>query len=270
MREAWFGDSANRRSKRQSSVIYIWLRGTVDWEDEEAFWAQVQSRFRPTAELWNSTFNVPFHLFRHRVREIAALNLSRVENVVLAEWEEIPDGERVVPVDDDDWFAPNLVEVLEREWRLERGITWTPSWIGVPTDLGQRIYLIRRGLLPFTPPHWTCDTNNYALVKGPGSRPLLASHVRASEWFDGPGREVVGRIRSQRLSIGNRTIASQTSLRSLGPRARRGEMTRRRLLGRFRRYRKLYRRRLRWGRLPDWARPYVARMAELMDELEPK
>lgn len=240
------------------------MRKTVDWLDEDAFWRQVEPRFRPRAELWNEAISMPFHVFRHRVKEIAASNLSRVEGAPIAAWDEIPDGARVVSVDDDDWFAPNLAEVLEREWGDARGVHWNPLWIGVPSDLGHRIYATRRSLLPFTPPHWTCDTNNYGLVKGPESRPLAERHEVATDWFDGPGRSAVRRIPG-RLSVNNRTLGSQTSLR---PTARRGELTRARLLRRLARYKRLYRRR-RWPPEPDWARPYMAMMADLMDELEP-
>jgi hypothetical protein len=246
-------------------VIHCWLRETLDWEDEEAFWAQVQPRFRPRVEVWNSTINMPFHIFRHRVREVAALNHSRVENVIWADWDEIPEGARVVPIDDDDWFAPHLAATLEREWGSLLGISWTATWIGVPSVFGHRINLIRRELLPFTPPHWTCESNNYGLVKGPDNRDLLEAHGLASDWFDGPGRESVKRI-GRRLSVNNRTLGSQTSLR---PTKRHGEIDRSRLLYRLRRYKTLYRR-WRWQREPAWCRPYVAMMAELMDELEPR
>jgi hypothetical protein len=246
-------------------VIHVWLRATLDWEDEEAFWAQVPERFRPRAELWNATINMPIHLFRHRVREIAALNQSRVEGAVWASWEEIPDGAKVVPVDDDDWFAPNLIEVLESEWGEEAGIHWTGSWIGVPSVVGHRLHLIKRALLPFTRPFWTCESNNYGMVKGPGTRPLLEEHGFACDWFDGPGRDQVKKI-GPRLSATNRNLGSQTSLR---PTKRRGELDRARLLRRLRKYKRLYRRPP-WGRGLDWSRPYLAMMAELMDELEPR
>jgi hypothetical protein len=246
-------------------VIYICVRRTLDWEDEAASWAQLQPRLKPRVELWNSTINMPFHVFRHRVRAIAALNHSRVENAVCAEWDEIPDGGRVVPVDDDDWFAPNLAQILERQWGSARGVWWNPRWIGVPADLGHRIYATRRALLPFTPAHWTCDTNNYAVVKDEESRTLLTSHVAATDWFDGPGREAVTRIKG-RPSINNRTLGSQTSLR---PTARHGEIDRSRLLQRLRRYKALYRRR-RWPREPAWSRPYMTMMGQLMDKLEPR
>lgn len=240
------------------------MRKTVDWLDEDAFWRQVEPRFKPRVELWNDVIGMPFHVFRHRVKEIAALNLSRVEGARVAEWEAIPEGARVVPVDDDDWFAPDLAEVLEREWGDAQGVHWNPVWIGVPSDFGHRIYATRRHILPFTPPHWTCDTNNYALVKGPVTRPMAESHKLATDWFDGPGRDAVRRIPG-RPSANNRSLGSQTSLR---PTVRRGELTRARLLRRLARYKRLYRRR-RWPREPDWARPYMALMADLMDELEP-
>jgi hypothetical protein len=247
-------------------MIYIWVRQTVDWLDEDAFWAQVPPRFKPRAEVWNANLNMPFHLFRHRVRQIAELNLSRVEGAtVVAEWDEIPDGAQVVPVDDDDWFAPDLAAVLGAEWDAEPGVHWTGSWIGIPSEFGHRVHLVRRALLPFTRPLWTCESNNYAMLKGQDNRAELAEHGVACEWFDGPGQGAVKKI-GRRLSVNNRTLGSQTSLR---PTKRRGEIDRARLLQRLRRYKRLYRRPP-WGRGLGWCRPYMAMMDELMRELEPR
>jgi hypothetical protein len=94
-------------------VIYIWVRETTDWQNERTFLAQVDPKFRPKVELWNDTFDMPFHVFRHKLRAIA-------------------------------------------------------------------------NLLPFTPPKWICTTNNYAAIKGPENRDVLAKHTRASEWFKRP------------------------------------------------------------------------------------
>jgi hypothetical protein len=240
-------------------VIYIWVRETVDWANEQAFRAQLDPAFAPRVDLWNATFDIPFHRFRHRVSEITQLNLSQVRGASRARWETIPDGELVVPIDDDDWLAPDLGQVLEREQdRGFDGYRWTASWIESPIGPGHRFYLLRRRALPWTPEKWICSSNNYAIVKSETTKQLLASHVRASEWV---GRAPPGTVRTidRRLSLINRSLASKTSLRWDRP-----DFTRSQLLRKFRRYRTLY------EPPPDdlaWARPYVELMGELMGRL---
>ena len=267
-------------------MIYVWIRATVNWEDEQAFLAQLDPSFKPKVDLWNATFNTPFHLFRHRVREIARLNHSRIEGAILASWAEIPEGALVVPVDDDDWLSPDLGDVLEEEYDPDlTGYYWVRTFFEVPFDLGHRLGLIRRSLLPRTPPRYFATTNNYALLKSPETRLLLESHIDASRWFEGQGAERAKGI-ERHLSAMNRTLASQTSLtkRRLRP------VDRSVLIRKFHRYRRLYRDlarepdpvRLRWRRrsgpvwgrprAPElaWCRPYLAMMADLMEELTPR
>jgi hypothetical protein len=240
--------------------VYIWVRTTLDWADEEAVLAGVRPGFRPRIDLWNRTFNLPFHVFRHRVREIARLNHARVEGAVCADWDEIPRGALVLPVDDDDWFSPDAARVLDRARDPDAaGYVWEGRWLEVPMSLGHRVYLLRRRLLPWSAPKWICSTNTYALPKEEWATPLLGNHVDASRYFEGRAGSL--KRLPGGLSVANRTLASQTALRRDLPTLSRGA-----LIAKFRRYKQIYDR-------PTpaelaWCRPYKEAMAELMAALE--
>jgi hypothetical protein len=242
-------------------MIYIWVRHTVPWEDEQAFLAQVNPRFKPKVDTWNETFSIPYNLFRHRVREIARQSLSVVEDTVVADWDEIPDGALVAPLDDDDWFAPELGHALEHERDPAlSGYRWVNGFLQVPMYFGHRIHLLRRRFLG-APAKLTCTTNNYALVKREGIRILLSRHVLAGNWF---GEQEPGAVTylDRRLSVMNRTVASQTQMGGPRPYVTRSELVRK-----ANGYRRLYEN----PRLGDdlaWCRPYVEMMAALMDELK--
>jgi hypothetical protein len=248
-------------------VIYIWIRRTVDWGDGDAATDQLTDAWlKPKVPLWNGTFNISYQDFRYRVAQIAQLNHSLVDGAMRAGWDAIPDGAVVLPVDDDDWFAPHAARALEGELDPSAsGYLWPSRWIEVPINLGHKLHLARRRLLPRTPPKWLCSTNNYAMVKRSWTKALLESHIRASRWFEGQVSGPDGRVKrvDGPLSVANRTLASQTTLGHRRMTIRRAELVRK-----FRRYQRLYDR-----PLPpelDWCRPYVAMMGELMEELEPK
>ena len=160
--------------------------------------------------------------------------------------------------------SPGAARALAAE--LDPGVPaylWASRWIEVPINLGHRLQLLRRRIVPSTPPRWLCGTNNYAMVKGPGAKEVLGHHLRASRWFEDELTRGSGRVKriAGELGLANRTLASQTTLSQ-----RKHVIGRSELLRKYRRYRKLYER-----PLPHdlaWARPYVAKMSELMDELE--
>jgi hypothetical protein len=245
-------------------LIYIYVRRTLDWarEDGESIDPQMRSKVR----LWDATFTIPYHAFRDRVAQIAELNHSRVHGVKRAKWDEIPEDALVLPVDDDDWFAPDAGVILEREREpAATSYVWDSRWIEVPTGLRHHLWLIRRRLIPGTPQRWLCTTNNYAVVKGPGSKELLASPREASRSFQARlerADRTVKRI-DARLSVANRTLASQTSLRP-----QQATITRSLLIRKFRRYKRLYKQPL--PRELDWCQLYLRMMSELMDGLEVK
>jgi hypothetical protein len=245
-------------------VIYIWVRATVPWEDGEVARAAIRPDLRRRLDLWNDTFSISYQRFRQRVREIADLNHSRVDGAVKAEWDQLPDSALVMPVDDDDWFAPDAARVLESEVvPSARGYLWPSRWIEVPISPGHHAYLIRRRLMPWTPPKWVCTTNNHALRKDAETKDILGNHITASQWFKPRLRDdAVKRIDAE-LSLANRTLASMTSLRIHHPRHR---FDRAELVRKFHRYKRLYHEFDAAG--VEWCRPYTASMAELMDELE--
>jgi hypothetical protein len=221
---------------------------------------RVVPEFRAKIDVWNETFEMPYHVFRRRLCEIAELNRSRVEGAVEAEWDEIPDGALVLPVDDDDWFAPEAARVVESEHDPAlTGCYWFSNFLERPIHFRHRLGLIWGRIFPSTPLPFVCTTNNYAMVKSAETEVLLRRHVQASRWFDAGGGARMHKI-ERHLSLHNRNLASQTMFRLDKPTVRRSRLLRKR-----REYKRLYRRQPRPGL--EWSRPYVAMMAELVEDL---
>ena len=267
-------------------MVYIYIRKTIDWEDEQGFWAQVRPEFKPRVELWNRTFTIPYCQFRNHLKQIALLNFSRIQDSVCASWEDIPEGALVIPVDDDDWFSPEVGTLLEQNLTPgTAGYYWPSDFIEIATGIGHKFWLIRRRF--HAARIWICTTNNYAVVKTPESKIFADNHIRASEWFGENGSSI--RKISDHLSIMNRTLASQTSLTFVRPSIRRlalvrmifnekaksfedmsnpweAPVSRPKLVRKFCKYKKIYTKPL----APElnWAQPYMQMMAGIMDQLK--
>jgi hypothetical protein len=114
-------------------VIHICVRQTLDWTDEALVDAQVIPKFRPKLLAWNATFDMPYHVFRQRLKAIAQSSLARVGGCVQTDLEAVPPGDVIVPVDDDDWFAPDLGAALGRVLDpAARGYRWRQAVIVAP------------------------------------------------------------------------------------------------------------------------------------------
>jgi hypothetical protein len=244
-----------------AALIYICVRHTLEWRDEALVEAHLREEMRPKVEAWDATFDLPYREFRHRLKQIAQLNLGRVENAACASLEKIPPGALVVPADDDDWFSPNLANrLLEKYDPAFPLYGWMRRVISPSKRRRHRFQLKLR--LKRRRKRFTCASNDYAVKNVPELAPLVSNHVRASEYFDAHPSQV--RRFRETLGIQNRNMASQTALAWRRPSISRDE-----LIASFHRYRDLY---ASW-RLPRelrWARPYVDLMAELMQQIHVK
>ena len=240
-------------------MVRIWVRATLDYDDERAFEAGLRPEFRAAVALWDATFAMPYRVFRSRVRAIARENLASIEGATPATWEEIPEGALVLPCDDDDWFRPDIASVLERELRSGvAGLRWTSSFLEVPINLRHELGLQRDRIRPRRP-LYLCTTNNYAFFASEDAKVRLLRHGQASRWVAAQPPGGV-RLLDERLSLMNRTLASQTSLNHRGR-----CISRRRLLRKLDRYQRLYARAL--PAQLRWAQPHADRMGTLMEEL---
>ncbi|MGH7789793.1 MAG: hypothetical protein ACRERC_23195 [Candidatus Binatia bacterium] len=241
-------------------LLHIVVRRTTDWTDEAIVRAQLPDGFAPLVDLWNDTFDMPYHRFRQQLKEIAQANHACVDGAVAATLDEVPPGALIAPVDDDDWFSPEMARVVgeHRDGRY-RGYRWHSRFLEVPPNLDQRLGVWRRRLFR-TPRPWVCTTNNYVIEHMPGVEPIVDTHIDASAWF--VQNEALVKVLDASLSLQNRNLASQTALLF-----RSGTMmTRSRLVRRHRQYRALYAKPPR--ALPAWCRPPIARMAALMHALQ--
>ena len=241
-------------------LLYIVVRRTTDWTNEATVRAQLSEGFEPLVDLWNDTFDMPYHHYRQQLKLIAQANFAGVEGAVTAALEDVPPGALIAPVDDDDWFSPEMARVVaaNRDERF-RGYHWPSLFLEVPPDFDQWLGTWRRRFFK-TPVVWLCTTNNHVIENMPGVEPIVGSHIRATEWFI--RNEALVKVLDVPLSLQNRNLGSQTLLLF---RNKRATMTRSKLIRRHRQYKALYARTHR--RLPDWCRPWIVRMAELVQSL---
>ena len=241
--------------------LHICVRRTLPWDDEAAVAAALAPEMRSRVELWNATFKLRYAAFRFRLTQIARRNWSRIQSAKLTPLGEIPPGALVVPVDDDDWFSPEIGSRLlaERDPSLH-GYHWNRYILEAPRRSRRWPFARRRRAADTS--RYTCGSNNYAIRNLPELAAAISSHVKASEHFDGNPSRVKHLDAS--LSLQSRNLASQTTL---GKRV--SELTRDELIEKFRGYRALYDR-VRLPRELAWAQPSVIAMAELMHELRLK
>jgi hypothetical protein len=243
-------------------MIYICIRRTTDWDNEDVFRAQLSTDFRPKVEAWNATFDMPYHIFRSRLKEIAQINLRRIKGAVVTTIDNVPKGGLIVPIDDDDWLSPDLAEEISKELEDGKvGYYWHRAFLEMPLT-NYRLFkvFIKTKILGRSRLKWTCSTNNYAFVNEENLDRQLSNHLGASHYFDQNPARV--KYLDKRLSLMNRSMASQTSLNPTRP-----GISSRRLKKNHTLSRDLYRVELTNN---AWCKPYLLMMDKLMREIKPK
>lgn len=226
-----------------SIPVVLYVRTNIDWGGltEETFLKQEQEsnsvrgmtedqkrEFLRAIRLWNRTFALSYFAYRQRLKEIAELNWTRMQNLDLVvrrqdlfsvlDWL----GHCIVlPVDDDDWFHPDVANVLRRHWRPDIDAFHWPDGLyrSVPFQdrfdqpTNQQRLVVR---------HWPGDfaTNDYALTQSGLRRcgPQEKHRVLAFHWAAGKAfhRSGVNRCYLDRpLSASNKSLASATNLKAL-------------------------------------------------------
>ena len=246
-------------------MIYLSIRKTLDWKNAALVAARLNPQFRAKVAMWNETFQMPYNEFRHEMKAIAQRNLANVAGATIVPIDEVPPGALLVPVDDDDWFAPDVIQRLEAVIEPDRtGYYWIRNILEPPAAKSPlKRWLRSRRLLELGPDakqgRFTCGTNNYAFVTTANSSRVALSHGVASRLFDAyPDR--VKRLPAT-LSLQNRNFSSQTALAFRRPR-----ISRRELLRTHRSYLRLYPR-VRLTEGLAWAAPYIDAVAELTASL---
>ena len=195
--------------------VVLYVRTNLDWGTltEETFLRQEERANSVRAmsadqkqtllnaiQLWNRTFGVSYFAYRQRLKEIAELNWTRIRNLDLVVRRqdlltilEHVDRFIVLPVDDDDWFHPDVADILRRHSRPDVDAFHWPDGLyrSVPfqdrfKQTASQDRLVVR--------HWPGDfaTNGYALTRTGLSRcnTQTRQRVLAFHWEDVPSAGV--------------------------------------------------------------------------------
>lgn len=224
-------------------TVALYVRTNIDWRTmtEDRFWQQERfsnsaramseqqkMMFLEAIRLWNRTFAMSYFAYRQRLKEIAELSWTRIRNLDLVLRRQdlftILDGVEhyiVLPVDDDDWFHPEIADVLRQSWRPGIDAFHWHDGLYRPVPFQDRFdqsqqqerLIVRR---------WGADfaTNGYALTRDglskcsvPLRHQVLAFHWTAGKTFHQQGVE--RSFVDQLLSASNKSLASCTNLKAL-------------------------------------------------------
>lgn len=127
--------------------VVIVVRSSPDYKNltNENFRAQLNQPYKPKTELnilisngvldiWNKTFRINYIYFRYQVHQIAKLSLQNTNCQIIWGYKEFVEWYTnnkedciIVPVDDDDWFSPEIIELPKCFESNENLVIWKKS-----------------------------------------------------------------------------------------------------------------------------------------------
>lgn len=172
-----------------------------DLQLTEFWWWNGREKFRNTIKGWNLFFGMNFIEFRHRLSYIAAQTYlpNRFDHILFWEdWDvikELDENTWLVPIDEDDWIGPHLVDELKEAIpKAEDFIEWDA--VTIDCDGSSKIKHFRAVL--------SCA---YAL-KMPCEQPYITHHANT---LDGKFKRVVHKL-DKCLAVKLENISSVTQL----------------------------------------------------------
>ncbi len=187
---------------------YIVLRASPDWltldlDQTRGFCRRFglpEDRIIKFADRWHETFAVvDFKAFRHDLKTIALTSIAKCNNSQLRTLADVvartKDDDLIAFLDDDDWLAPNLFEILRSTETPDSGLIWGSIYLGnlqimSPTEDGAATGLVIRALDD------VIYTNNYAIT-GRALRRLGPEAVL--EHFDAQKTADAGLFRARKI-----------------------------------------------------------------------
>jgi len=144
----------------QKKDYKVLLRQSEDWSKvghgflHHAKSPDDQTNFRKKVEEWNHRYSLSYNEFRNRLKDIAKGTWPDLEIVTAAS--EFDPNTMYLVTDDDDWYAPNIVDFLSKNDNGKELITWRSLTLKVdiaPTqvqdwssvNIGSNSYALRRG-----------------------------------------------------------------------------------------------------------------------------
>lgn len=189
----------------------VFLRHSPDWRSmtEESFldqdidllpvskewWNKALLKMYQQVKWWNMFCSVSYFDYRQRLKDITLKNIKRTNHSLFLDKKKEIDGPFIfIASDDDDWFHPNIFEIIDQHVKCDTElVVWKSYWYKIDV-------LAKRGVEKVF-------TNNYALTHNLRDKSILFDDLPSTSDILWSGQLKTVNI-DEFLSFTNKTIAS--------------------------------------------------------------